>query len=163
MVVKMVDKYSSVEEVILDANLAPEDFGYDEEDNNLLEEKVLSWLVVAKDLIDSYGKRIVWDDLDIIIPATIGLASKQIAMNIAAFTQVRIETPIISEGEYQVQFTQDEVFTPAIKALIKQAQEAYLESISTKKTPLTLFRVRRTTEIEENEDEDPNDFWNWIA
>lgn len=118
----MTDFYSTVEDVLEDTGLEPEDLGFEDDDssdgNEKLEVKIIKWLVEAKSIIDNNRKRNFTAELAdgtiTEIPICIHDAAKRIAINKAKQARINRDSSIVSKDDYTIQITNDTILTTSI-------------------------------------------------
>jgi hypothetical protein len=149
--------YSTIQDVIEDTGIEPSDFDFeDDEDieNGLtavqkLENKVQTWLIESKDMLDAEASVISNRERDFHqelkdgtitkIPICIHDIAKRIAINKVKQARVNRDTSIVSKDDYAIVISSDNILTNSITKDLKSCILG--RSKKKKQSGLTLFRV----------------------
>ena len=110
--------YSTIEEILEDSGIEPDDLDFVDIENGLtaeeqLEAKIVKWLKAAKSYIDTNRKR-DFSESGEEIPVCIHDIAKRIVLNMAKQAVMNRDTPIVNMNDYKVQVTNDSIMTQSI-------------------------------------------------
>lgn len=122
----MREYYGSITNVINYTSITPRDLDFDEDDagHKKIKELIETWLVAAKDFIDTnrnrdYHEEVRKGDRDE-VPAGIENIAERIVANMVAQAKLRRNTSIVNMDDYEVKIINDAVITPAIRKDLKE-------------------------------------------
>lgn len=154
-----VEYYSTVNDVLEDTGLGPEDLGFTDDEEGVedgktaqekLEAKIIKWLIEAKAIINEYKKRDFAAEVAAgtlaSIPVCISSIAKRIAINMSKQAIINRETPIVTRDDYSIQLTNDTIVT---RALYDELDNCMVQTAS---TSFNLFAVT-SEEFEPYDDE----------
>ncbi len=144
----MTDFYSTVQDVIEDTGIIPDDFDFEDDENiengktaqQKLENKVQTWLIESKDMLDAEASVISNRERDFHqelaageitkIPICIHDIAKRICINKVKQARVNRDTSIINKDDYAIVISSDNILT---KSIVKDLKSCILGRSKKKK------------------------------